>query len=1101
MRHVARLLLTLPALLSPALPQAQGVATPLCVQAAAQSDDLRPQLRPVKLLRLWQAGSNGVPINTQLIMVRSLPQAVLQQELARADSLGGTASDLFLSHLVFESAVDIGAGRQAEAETRLSQCMAVAEKRQDRPALAACTVNLGVLRGQQQRFAEADTLFAAAEQLYTDWATAPALDLRAVETHPNGWTTASDDAHLARLGAELALLNRGNLSMATGQVASAEGYLDQAARRTPGCGAAARADLARLYLRVGRVGRIGRAEPKPVDAVIVGRPGFESEAMPLGDALPGSASPAAATLVAAHVESIGARTAAGLQQLQARIDTQLAAGQWASALDGLATLTRRAMAAGRPDIEFSAHAQRMRVLTERGRVSAAILHGKLAVNLAQEARRGLADAQLPREARRSLLRERQGVYTQLAQLLLAQDRLAEAESTLQLSKEEEGRQFIDSSAAFTPGSLALLDSEAAAKARDDAAASELRALDARRSEVARRVALGAPSLMDGRAKIEARLARLGDVSFEAWADSLQAQGADRVRESARRLPTFLHESLLALLDNTGQRLQALLQGLIDDAREFRETPLTPAQMRMLRSNLAAVPRLQALLLPPLQDTRAKGPSLFAQITAGKWLIGPSRTAASGSAPASAPTALPSPAPRPASAVAPVAPLPMPAAAAAAADSAADGMSPVADLLYADALAQLWRIAREGDQMEARHRAIEAEVEDLLRARSGQVPAGLDRDSPSLLARASPRSAIVYYLPGPAHLDILLVDRQGRRAWRVPVKSSALDRDLDRFLAQLRDPASDPRPLAQTLYDTLIAPLAGTLRDKGIDHVVLCLNGRLRFMPFAALHDGQRWLGERLAFSTYVGGRLQSMVQASSPNWTVAAFGASAGGQGLTPLPGVRKEIEAVAARGRAWLDGAFTRAAMQSTLGGPSRYRVVHIASHFSMQRGDPERSFLLLGDGGRLSLGELAGPAFSFDGTELVTLSACETALSADDAFGQEVDGLGALLMGRGARSVIASLWTVSDDSTATLMSRLYAARPREGAVIAQALRSAQAEWIAARPAAPARADSAPDGDRGAVAIVPGSKSSSKDGAQAPALGRAHPYYWAPFVLMGNWL
>jgi hypothetical protein len=101
---------------------------------------------------------------------------------------------------------------------------------------------------------------------------------------------------------------------------------------------------------------------------------------------------------------------------------------------------------------------------------------------------------------------------------------------------------------------------------------------------------------------------------------------------------------------------------------------------------------------------------------------------------------------------------------------------------------------------------------------------------------------------------------------------------------------------------------------------------------------------------------------------------------------------------------------------------VVHIASHFIFVGGSAASSYLLLGDGGRLSLAEMASAGYRFDRTELVTLSACETGLSEVDRYGLEIDGLGALLIGRGAPSVLASMWKVDDAGTAMMMAAMYA-------------------------------------------------------------------------------
>jgi len=112
-----------------------------------------------------------------------------------------------------------------------------------------------------------------------------------------------------------------------------------------------------------------------------------------------------------------------------------------------------------------------------------------------------------------------------------------------------------------------------------------------------------------------------------------------------------------------------------------------------------------------------------------------------------------------------------------------------------------------------------------------------------------------------------------------------------------------------------------------------------------------------------------------------------------------------------------------------------------------------------------------TFDATALLSLSACETAMSKGEADGKEVDSLAAIGRQRGAQAVLASLWDVSDESTGEMMADFYQRwTGNTGISKAEALRQAQLALLRAkRPA---------EGE--------------------PAY--SHPYFWAPFILMGNW-
>lgn len=121
------------------------------------------------------------------------------------------------------------------------------------------------------------------------------------------------------------------------------------------------------------------------------------------------------------------------------------------------------------------------------------------------------------------------------------------------------------------------------------------------------------------------------------------------------------------------------------------------------------------------------------------------------------------------------------------------------------------------------------------------------------------------------------------------------------------------------------------------------------------------------------------------------------------------------------------------------------------------------------------------------MTLSACDTGTGMSTGDGREVESFGALAQKRGARSVLASLWRVADASTARLMQHFYSAQTAGGLGKAMALREAQLSLIReGRESRSGKGDS-----RGAV--------HKKKKQEAPA-DWSHPYYWAPFFLMGNW-
>ena len=175
---------------------------------------------------------------------------------------------------------------------------------------------------------------------------------------------------------------------------------------------------------------------------------------------------------------------------------------------------------------------------------------------------------------------------------------------------------------------------------------------------------------------------------------------------------------------------------------------------------------------------------------------------------------------------------------------------------------------------------------------------------------------------------------------------------------------------------------------------------------------------------------------------------------------------------------------------------MVHIASHFVLIAGTGDEPFLLMGgnDAGDVkgfewNLSDMENSSVAFHGTRLLTLSACSTAKDYKSRNGFEMDSLGMVAQQKGAEAVLATLWDVNDLSTSRIMSDFYdrwARNPAEGK--AEALRQAQLAFLHG-----ASGTTRANTGRG---FEPVDQSS----AQTSNLGYAHPYYWAPFVLIGNY-
>ena len=170
-------------------------------------------------------------------------------------------------------------------------------------------------------------------------------------------------------------------------------------------------------------------------------------------------------------------------------------------------------------------------------------------------------------------------------------------------------------------------------------------------------------------------------------------------------------------------------------------------------------------------------------------------------------------------------------------------------------------------------------------------------------------------------------------------------------------------------------------------------------------------------------------------------------------------------------------------------HQIVHIATHGEFVPSNPWDSYLLLGDGNKYPIPEIKTLDDLRD-VHLVVLSACETATSGEDSSGIEFAGISSYFLSDRAKAVIASLWKVNDVSTSLLMQQFYQNLATGKMSKTEALRNAQISFIRGGDAADGKSD------RAAGIFVVSARGGS------PASGKLnHPYYWAPFILIGNGL
>jgi len=296
-----------------------------------------------------------------------------------------------------------------------------------------------------------------------------------------------------------------------------------------------------------------------------------------------------------------------------------------------------------------------------------------------------------------------------------------------------------------------------------------------------------------------------------------------------------------------------------------------------------------------------------------------------------------------------------------------------------------------------------------------------------------------------------------------------------------------------------------LRQAEAKTVMWSLDGSLRYLPVAALYDGKEYLIEQYALSVFTPASNARLKDRPDQEWNAAGFGVTKAFEGAPALPAVAAELSGIIEQqtgqggilvGEIRLDDQFTEDAMRQTL--LKHYAVVHIASHFRFQPGNETNSFLLLGDGNHLSLAELKNLPNLFGGVQLLTLSACNTGVGGTSGDGKEVEGLGVLAQRKGAKAVIASLWSVADVSTSLLMQEFYRIRESATTTKAEALQHAQLALLRGTM----KNTEAAMASRGMhEPVVSQSRHEFPRFASDPKSPFAHPYYWAPFFLMGNWL
>lgn len=338
--------------------------------------------------------------------------------------------------------------------------------------------------------------------------------------------------------------------------------------------------------------------------------------------------------------------------------------------------------------------------------------------------------------------------------------------------------------------------------------------------------------------------------------------------------------------------------------------------------------------------------------------------------------------------------------------------------------------------------------------------------PEKIDQIDPQAAIVYPIILPNQFTVILsLPNQPLRSHTTRLPQTAVEHTLTQMRQALRPTAfiQDWLPISQQVYNLILRPLENELETSGIKTLVFVPDGLLRNLPMAALYDGQHYLIEKYSVVLTPGLQLLQPQPLDRQQLKGLLGGLTQARDNFAALPNVAVEINQIEAEipAKVLLDQAFTNRALQVQVNSaPSP--IVHLATHGQFSS-NAENTFILTWDG-RLNVKQLDQLLRSREGKlnpiELLVLSACQTAKGDKRA----ALGMAGVAVRSGARSTLASLWSVSDRSTASLMIEFYRELGKPNVTKAEALRRAQ------------------------VALLHQNDYTS-------------PYYWAPFVLLGNWL
>jgi CHAT domain-containing protein/uncharacterized protein HemY len=342
--------------------------------------------------------------------------------------------------------------------------------------------------------------------------------------------------------------------------------------------------------------------------------------------------------------------------------------------------------------------------------------------------------------------------------------------------------------------------------------------------------------------------------------------------------------------------------------------------------------------------------------------------------------------------------------------------------------------------------------------------------PKQIDQVDRQAAVIYPIILSDRLAVIVSFADGSlNYYEQKITEDEVEKTLEQLLQSLNPIYSNQKRLetSQKVYQWLIEPSEAELASHNIETLVFVLDGSLRNLPMAALYDGQQYLIEKYRVALTPGLQLLEPKSFETQKLQAVVAGLSQSNQGFAALPGVEIEVNEISQYipSQLLLNQEFTNTSLREQIR-ETPSPLIHLATHGQFSS-NPEETFIVTWDN-QIKVKEFEDLLRVREETvdakpiELLVMSACQTATGDKRA----ALGIAGVAIRSGARSTLATLWSVKDDSTVVLIDEFYRqlAQPNSSVTKAEALRQAQ------------------------ISLMHSEEFN-------------HPFYWAPFILVGNWL